>query len=42
MKYGPFGWLMGQTMMRIFVGKIIYGNLNGLSDMVEKNGAAVG
>jgi carbon monoxide dehydrogenase subunit G len=34
-KYGPIGWLMGQTMLRMFMGKIIVGNLKGLSDTVE-------
>ncbi|MCJ8322808.1 MAG: SRPBCC family protein [Rhizobiales bacterium] len=31
-KYGPFGWLLGQTMMKIMMGKILDGNLKGLSD----------
>ncbi len=41
-EYGPLGWLMGQTMMRIMMGKIITGNLHGLSDVVEKNQTAAG
>ncbi|MEO1681540.1 MAG: SRPBCC family protein [Pseudomonadota bacterium] len=33
-KYGPLGWLMGQTMMKLMMGKIIDGNLKGLEDKV--------
>ena len=29
-KYGPLGWLMGQTMMKMMMGKIIDANLKGL------------
>ena len=39
-KYGPLGWLMGQTMMKMMMGKIIDGNLNGLADRVRSNQAA--
>ncbi|WP_166417796.1 SRPBCC family protein [Cochlodiniinecator piscidefendens] len=31
-KYGPLGWLMGQSMMKMMMGKIIDKNLQGLSD----------
>lgn len=34
-KYGPLGWLMGQTMMKMMMGKIIDANLQGLSDKVR-------
>lgn len=34
-KYGPFGWLLGQTMMKMMMGKIIDANLKGLADKVE-------
>jgi hypothetical protein len=34
-KYGPLGWLMGQTMMKMMMGKIIDANLKGLSDKVR-------
>ncbi|WP_108816773.1 SRPBCC family protein [Loktanella sp. Alg231-35] len=34
-KYGPVGWLMGQTMMKIMMGKIIDANLQGLSEKVR-------
>ncbi len=34
-KYGPLGWLMGQTMMKMMMGKIIDGNLKGLADEVR-------
>lgn len=33
-KYGSFGWLLGQTMMKMMMGKIIDGNLQGLADRV--------
>lgn len=31
-KYGALGWLMGQTMMKMMMGKIIDANLQGLSE----------
>ena len=34
-KYGPLGWLMGQTMMKIMMGKIIDANLQGLAEKVR-------
>lgn len=37
-KYGPFGWLLGQTMMKLMMGKVLDGNLNGLADKVRENG----
>lgn len=33
-KYGPLGWLLGQTMMKMMMGKIIDGNLKGLANKV--------
>lgn len=36
-KYGLFGWLLGQTMMKLMMGKIINQNLKGLSDNVLLN-----
>ncbi len=39
-KYGPLGWLMGQTMMKIMMGKIVDGNLKGLADRVHSNQTA--
>lgn len=36
-KYGLLGWLMGQTMMKMMMGKIIDGNLKGLEDKVRFN-----
>ena len=33
-KYGPLGWLMGQTLMKMMMGKIINGNLKGLAEKV--------
>ena len=41
-KYGPLGWLLGQTMMRMMMGKIIDGNLKGLADKVRSNQIVVG
>ncbi len=34
-KFGPFGWLLGQTMMKMMMGKILDGNLKGLADKVR-------
>ncbi len=39
MKYGPIGWLMGQTMMKAMMGKIFEGVLQGLKDKVQSNKA---
>ncbi len=36
-KYGPFGWLLGQTMMKLMMGKVLDGNLEGLADKVQSN-----
>ncbi len=36
-KYGPFGWLLGQTMMKLMMGKILDGNLKGLANKVRSN-----
>lgn len=33
-KYGPLGWLMGQTLMKMIMGKIIDANLRGLAGKV--------
>jgi hypothetical protein len=40
MKYGPVGWLIGQTMMKVMMGKIFEGVLKGLKDKVQSNKAA--
>ena len=39
-KFGPIGWLMGKTMMKMMMGKIIDGNLKGLADKVRSNQTA--
>ncbi len=36
-KYGPFGWILGQTLMKMMMGKILDGNLKGLADKVQSN-----
>lgn len=36
-KYGPLGWLLGQTMMKLMMGKIVDGNLKGLANMVQSD-----
>ncbi len=36
-KYGPLGWVLGQTMMKMMMGKILDGNLKGLADNVLSN-----
>ena len=38
MKFGPIGWLMGQTVMKAMMGKIFSGVLQGLKDKVRSNG----
>ena len=35
-KYGPLGWLLGQTMMKRMMGKVLDGNLQGLAAKVER------
>ena len=39
-KFGPFGWVMGQTMMKMMMGKIFDGVLKGLADKVRSNRTA--
>ena len=39
-KYGPVGWLLGQSMMKMMMGKILDGNLKGLADKVKSNRTA--
>ena len=34
-KFGPLGWLLGQTMMNMKIGKILDGNLKALADKVS-------
>ncbi len=41
-KYGPFGWLLGQTVMKSMMGKVLDGNLKGLAEKVRSNRAAAG
>lgn len=36
-KFGLLGWLLGQTMMRIMMGKILDGNLKGLEQKVQSS-----
>ncbi len=36
-KYGPFGWLLGQTMMKMMMSKIIDGNLVGLANKIKSD-----
>lgn len=38
-KFGPLGWLLGQTMMKLMMGKILDGNLKGLAERVGDKGA---
>ena len=37
-KFGPVGWLLGQTMMKMMMGKIIDGNLRGWSTRLGRIG----
>ena len=34
-KYGPFGWLLGQLVMKRALGKVLDANLNGLADAIN-------
>ncbi|MGH1415126.1 MAG: SRPBCC family protein [Pelagimonas sp.] len=34
-KYGALGWVLGQTIMKIMMGKVIDANLKGLSEKVR-------
>lgn len=36
-KYGPPGWLLGQTMVKMMMGRILDGNLKGLAEKVWSN-----
>ena len=40
MKYGPFGWLLGQTVMKGMMGKVLDDNLKGLANRVRSNQTA--
>ena len=31
-KFGPLGWLMGQTMMKLMMGKVLGENLDALAE----------
>ena len=39
-KFGPFGWVLGQTLMKMMMGKVLDGNLKGLADKVRANQVA--
>jgi carbon monoxide dehydrogenase subunit G len=39
-KYGPFGWLLGQTVMRRMMGGVLDGNLTGLAEKVQSDRTA--
>lgn len=34
-KFGPLGWLLGQTMMKMMMGKVLDGNLKGLAKKIQ-------
>ena len=34
-KYGPLGWLMGQTLMKAMMGRVLASNLKALADKVK-------
>ncbi len=34
-KYGPLGWLLGKTIMKLMMGKILNANLNGIAEKVK-------
>ncbi len=35
MKYGPLGWLMGQTLMKAMMGRVLGSNLKALADKAQ-------
>ncbi|MCP5072000.1 MAG: SRPBCC family protein [Rhodobacteraceae bacterium] len=39
-KFGPFGWILGQTLMKMGLGKVLDGNLKGLADKVRADQGA--
>ncbi|PSL20934.1 SRPBCC family protein [Shimia abyssi] len=39
-KYGPLGWLLGQTLMKLMMGKVIDANLYGLAEQAGSIKAA--
>ncbi|MCP5107828.1 MAG: hypothetical protein GY950_30855 [bacterium] len=39
-KFGPIGWLLGQTIMKFMMGKILDGNLKGLANKVQSSRTA--
>jgi carbon monoxide dehydrogenase subunit G len=39
-KYGPLGWLLGQTMMKMMMGKVLDGNLKALAEKAKAARAA--
>ncbi|MGI9370368.1 MAG: SRPBCC family protein [Ruegeria sp.] len=44
-KYGPLGWILGQTMMKLMMRKVLDRNLQGLADQVrlaQSNAVLVG
>lgn len=40
MKYGPLGWLMGQTLLKMMMGRVLVLNLNALAAKVETGTSA--
>lgn len=39
-KYGPLGWVMGQTLLKMGMGGVITSNLKGLEAYVTKSGSS--
>ena len=37
MKYGPFGWLMGQTLLKMMMGRVLADNPRALAAKAEPN-----
>jgi len=35
LKFGPIGWLMGQTLLKLIMGRVLSENLNALAAKVE-------
>jgi carbon monoxide dehydrogenase subunit G len=39
-KYGPLGWLLGRTLMKMMMGKVLDATLNGLAEKLSRDVAS--
>ncbi|WP_170414741.1 SRPBCC family protein [Ruegeria atlantica] len=40
MKYGPVGWLMGQTLLKVMMGRVLADNLKALANTIQTGSAS--